>query len=198
MLKKYIISFIISTTLLFSITKDEIKTTMSKNIEAVLNILKQTKLSNEEKAKEIILIMNENFDYKLMARLSLGKKWKELDSSKQNDFIKLFEKVLKDSYIDKLNLYTNEKVKIIGLQEPKKNRAILNTEIIGKSDNYQIDYKFYQKTKEDWKIYDVSLAGVSIIQTYRQQFSGFLKDKTFDELVNNLKNKNKVNDKKDI
>ncbi|RXK13900.1 toluene tolerance protein [Halarcobacter mediterraneus] len=196
MLKKYIISFIISTTLLFSITKDEIKSTMSKNIEAVLNILKQNKLTHEEKAKEIILIMNENFDYELMSRLSLGKKWKELDSNKQNNFIKLFEKVLKDSYIDKLNLYTNEKVKIIGLQEPKKNRAILNTEIVGKSDNYQIDYKFYQKTKEDWKIYDVSLAGVSIIQTYRQQFAGFLKDKTFDELVNNLKNK--INDKKSI
>ncbi|MFY4820212.1 ABC transporter substrate-binding protein, partial [Aliarcobacter butzleri] len=49
---------------------------------------------------------------------------------------------------------------------------------------------FYNKSKDsnEWLIYDVDLVGVSIIQTYRQQFAGILKEKTFDEMFEQFKN----------
>jgi phospholipid transport system substrate-binding protein len=95
--------------------------------------------------------------------------------------------------VEKLDLYTDELVEILGKEQPKANRIILKTQLVGKEEKYQINYKFYEKSEDSWLIYDVDLLGVSIIQTYRKQFSVFLKDKTFDELVTFLRDKNNSN-----
>ena len=189
MLKKYFILFLLSTTLMFAMTKDEIESHMVNNINKVLSILKNKELNKEQKSEQIISVMDSNFDYTLMARLSLGKKWNQLSKDKKEEFSSLFTQVLKKSYLNKLDLYTNQKIKFLGTEEPKRNRVILNTLLIGEKENFDINYKFYQKSQNEWKIYDINLIGVSIIQTYRQQFAGFLKEKSFDELIENLKNK---------
>lgn len=163
---------------------------MTNKIDKVLMILKDSKLEKSKKAEEIINLMDNVFDYSLMSRLSLGKDWNEITPAQKSEFVKLFTKKLKDSYIEKLDLYTDELVEVLGIDQPKSNRIVLKTQLIGKEEKYEIDYKFYQEDGVDsWLIYDVDLLGVSIIQTYRKQFSGFLKDKTFDELLTFLKSK---------
>lgn len=164
---------------------------MTNRIDKVLMILKDSKLDKNKKAEEIINLMDNVFDYSLMSRLSLGNEWNKLTASQQEQFIKLFTKKLKDSYIEKLDLYTDELVQVLGVEQPKSNRVVLKTQLIGKEEKYEIDYKFYQEEGIDsWLIYDVDLLGVSIIQTYRKQFSGFLQDKSFEELLTFL-NSNK-------
>lgn len=191
MLKKIILLFLFLAVSSFAMTKDEIKNEMGKKIDKVLVILKDTKLQKEQKTEEILVIMNSLFDYSLMSKLSLGRTWSELQEEQKEKFVKLFTKKLKDSYVDKLNLYTDELVKVLGTEQPKNNRIVLKTEVVGKEEKYSIDYKFYRKDDDNWLIYDVNLLGVSIIQTYRQQFAGFLKDKTFEDLIANLSlNKN--------
>lgn len=163
---------------------------MTNRIDKVLMILKDSKLDKNKKAKEIINLMDNVFDYSLMSRLSLGNEWNKLTASQQEQFIKLFTKKLKDSYIEKLDLYTDELVQVLGVEQPKSNRVVLKTQLIGKEEKYEIDYKFYQEEGIDsWLIYDVDLLGVSIIQTYRKQFSGFLQDKSFEELLTFLNSK---------
>ena len=120
-----------------------------------------------------------------MSKLSLGRTWKEINKEQQNEFVNLFTKELKNSYVSKLDLYTDELVKILGTNTPKPNRLELQTVLVGKTDKYEINYKFYQTSKDEdkWLIYDVELVGVSIIQTYRQQYAGFLKEKSFPQLI---------------
>ncbi len=173
--------------------KDNIEAKMGNTIDKVLMILKDSNLAKEKKAEEIINLMDPIFDYELMSRLSLGKQWSLLSQDKKDNFIKIFTEKLKNSYVEKLDLYTDELVEILGKEQPKANRIILKTQLVGKEEKYQINYKFYEKSENSWLIYDVDLLGVSIIQTYRKQFSGFLKDKTFDELVTFLKEKNNSN-----
>ena len=144
--------------------------------------------------EQIIKIIDEVFDYELMAKIALGKEtWDTLSEEKQKTFTKIFETRLKNSYIEKLELYNDQKVKILGLKPHNKNRLQLESELLGKDGVYNINYNFYNKSKdgENWLIYDVDLLGVSIIQTYRQQFSGLLKEKTFDEMLVLLENSNK-------
>ena len=191
---------IISTFLITSahaLKKEEIKTIMDYKIQNIVKIIQDKKIQNGQKAKEIVQIIDDVFDYKLMARIALGKKtWVSISKDKQNEFVEVFENKLKKSYLDKLELYTNEKIRVIDLVTYKKSRLQLETEIIGKDDIYKVNYNFYyNKRSKEWFIYDVDLIGVSIIQTYRQQFSGLLKDKTFDEMLTILK---ESNDKKDI
>lgn len=189
-MKKLLIVFVLLFTYSFAMTKEQIKPEMSNKIDKVLMILKDSKLAKDQKGKEIIQIMNSLFDYPLMAKLSLGKNWKIITKDQREKFTTLFEQKLKDSYIEKLDLYTDELVEILDLKEPKRNRIVLKTQLIGKDDKYEIDYKFYnKKNSPEWFIYDVDLLGVSIIQTYRKQFSGFLKDKNFDELLVHMETK---------
>ena len=171
--------------------QDEIQTVMTKKIDNVLTILEQKNLPINKKGEQIIKIIDEVFDYELMARIALGKEtWDTLSEQKQKEFTKIFETKLKNSYIEKLDLYNDQKVKILGLNPYKNARLQLETELLGKEGTYKINYNFYNKSKdsEQWLIYDVDLVGVSIIQTYRQQFAGILKEKTFDEMFKQFKN----------
>lgn len=183
---KVLLLIVITITSANAMKQDEIQTILTKKIDTVLEILKQKNLTTSKKGEQIIKIIDEVFDYELMARVALGKEtWDTLTEQKQKDFTKVFETKLKNSYIEKLEFYNDQKVKIIGLNPYKNNRLQLETELLGKEGVYKINYNFYNKSKdgEQWLIYDVDLVGVSIIQTYRQQFSGLLKEKTFDEML---------------
>lgn len=191
---KLLLVMVFTITSAFALKKDEIKSQMTAKIDNVLLILEKKELTTAQKGEEIIKIIDDVFDYGLMARISLGKEtWNSLSEEKQKEFTEVFEKKLKKSYVEKLELYNDQKVKIVDLLPYKGSRLQLETELVGKDEVYKINYNFYNKSKDDnqWLIYDVDLVGVSIIQTYRQQFSGLLKEKTFDEMLSLLETSNK-------
>jgi phospholipid transport system substrate-binding protein len=196
MLKKvFTILLVIAATFTYAnaLKQDEIQEQMTKRIDNVLLILEKKELSVSQKGEEIIKIIDDVFDYELMARISLGKEtWNSISKEKQKEFTTIFENKLKKSYIEKLELYNDQKVEILSLKPYNNTRLQLETQLVGKEGNYQINYNFYNKAKdsEQWLIYDVDLVGVSIIQTYRQQFSGLLKEKSFDEMLVLLENSN--------
>ena len=186
--KIFTILLIIAATFSYAnaLKQNEIKEQMTKKIDSVLLVLEKKNLTIPQKGDEIIKIIDEVFDYELMARIALGKEtWDTLSEQKQKEFTKIFENKLKKSYIEKLELYNDQKVQIIALKPYNNTRLQLETQLVGKEGNYQINYNFYNKAKdsEQWLIYDVDLVGVSIIQTYRQQFAGLLKEKSFDEML---------------
>lgn len=176
-----------------ALQKDEIINEMTAKVDDALDILKQKDLNTQDKANKIFALIDDVFDYELMGKISLGKEtWLSINDAQRKEFIKAFELKLKNSYVDKLELYTDQKVKIIELSPYKKTRLQLKTEVVGKDEVYKINYNFYNnKKKNQWFIYDVDLLGVSIVQTYRKQFAGLLKEKTFDELLVILKDTKK-------
>ena len=178
--------------LLFSQTaaaddKSEIDNLLKTNLDAVFTILQKNDLDQQAKNKEIIDIVTPMFDFELMARLSLGKKhWSGLSQDKKERFIELFIKRLKASYLSNFNLYTDEKV----LYEPSvqvKKKIHTPTYLVSKDKKISILYKFY-KAQKNWKIYDLEIQGVSIIRSYRSQFSSILENGTVDDLLLKLEN----------
>ena len=178
--------------LLFSQTaaaddKSEIDNLLKTNLDAVFTILQKNDLDQQAKNKEIIVIVTPMFDFELMARLSLGKKhWSGLSQDKKERFIELFIKRLKASYLSNFNLYTDEKV----LYEPSvqvKKKIHTPTYLVSKDKKISILYKFYNAQK-NWKIYDLEIQGVSIIRSYRSQFSSILENGTVDDLLLKLEN----------
>ena len=187
MLKKLMILPLFALTFLFAIEEANIKTEMDAKIQDITTILQNKSLSLKDKKAKIAPTVDSIFEYKTMAKISLGKKWKALSQSEKDQFTQKFETKLKNSYFEKLELYTNQKVVIKELEKVKATRIQLHTEIIGVDDTYEVIYKFYKvKKSTDWRIYDVEITGVSIIQTYRKQFSEFLKTKSFNELLESL------------
>ncbi len=187
MLKKIILLLCLPLISLYAIEEQNIQKVTDTKVREVLNILKDKTLSQKQKDEKNVRIIDDIFDFDIMAQISLGKQWKSLSNSEKVRFSKAFEEKIKHSYLDKLRLYNNEKVIIKNLEKIKSNRITLETQVIGLDDTYKVIYLFYKKRHTNqWYIYDVELVGVSIIQTYRKQFAEFLTTKTVKQLIESL------------
>ena len=187
MFKKILAILLLAVISVYAVEESNIKKVMDAKVKKVLHILKDTKLSQKQKENKSIAVMDNMFDYHTMSQISLGKKWRSLSNTEKKKFTRAFEKKIKHSYIDKLRLYNNQKVITKDLKKLKPNRISLEYRIIGKDETYKVVYLFYKKKNSNqWYIYDVRLVGVSIIQTYRKQFSEFLKTKSFNQLLKSL------------
>ena len=167
--------------------KSEVEELLKNNLDAVFTVLQKKGLEQQAKNKEIVEIVTPMFDFELMARLSLGKKhWPGLSQDKKEKFTELFIQRLKASYLKNFTLYTDEKI----FYEPSvqvKKKIHAPTYLVSKDKKISILYKFY-KAGNDWKIYDLEIQGVSIIRSYRSQFSRILENGTVDDLLLKLEN----------
>lgn len=162
--------------------KNAAKELLETKIESALAVLQRKDLVQQEKNKKVVEIVEPIFDYNLMAKLTLGRKyWPGLSEENRKRFTHLFVDRLKASYIDKLSLYTDEKVAYDApVQEGIKIK--IPTRVISKSNNIAMMYKLY-KSSNSWKIYDIEIEGVSLISTYRSQFYDILSKGTIDDLL---------------
>lgn len=183
--------------LAFGLELPQIQSTMAQNIQKTLEILqkntaknpKDSAISNaqaEQIAKEIFTLFDSIFDYNLMAQLSLSKDYKTLTQAQKEQYHQAFEQNLKKSFTDKLKLYKDEKIEVVGGEKTKPNRYNLKASIVLDGKLNSIIFKFYDD-KGDWKIYDVDILGISVIQTYRSQFGDILAHSDFQTLLAKLK-----------
>ena len=104
---------------------------VKRKLDAVFAVLQKKDLDQEAKKNEINEIITSMFDFALMAKLTLGKKhWPNLSQEKKEKFTQLFINLLRTSYLDKLTLYTDEKV-IFEPPAQVKKKVHIPTQLIG-------------------------------------------------------------------
>jgi phospholipid transport system substrate-binding protein len=162
--------------------KNAAKDLLMAKVEAALSVLQRKDLVQQEKNKQVVKIVEPIFDYNLMAKLTLGRKyWPGLSEKNREKFTDLFVARLKTSYIDKLSLYTDEKV-VYDAPVQEGIKIQIPTSVISKNNRISMMYKLY-KSSNGWKIYDIEIEGVSLISTYRSQFYDILSKGTIDDLL---------------
>lgn len=163
-------------------------------IDEVIVIVKDKSVDKQTRNSRIVDVLTPMFDFTLMAKLSLGKKWKTLNESNSKEFVKLYVERMKQSYSSKIDAYSDEKIEVTKIKQPRKDRIELVTNLISQNNKLEISYKFHKAKnlkmdKDSWLIYDVVILGVSILKTDRAQFREFLQTKTIKELMVELKSK---------
>ena len=153
--------------------------------DAVVLVLQNKDIDQEEKEGEISKILSPVFDFPLMAKLALGgKHWPKLTPPQCEKFTRLFTKRLKKSYWEKIAIYKDEKVSFKPTVQKKKT-IYIPMELRYKDKKVAMLYKL-RKVDKRWKIYDVEIQGVSIILTYRSQFDEILRRGTVKDLLSRL------------
>ncbi len=177
-----VLSLLIFSQVALADDKNAAKELLETKIESALAVLERKDLAQQEKNQKVVEIVDPIFDYNLMAKLTLGRKyWPGLTEQERDRFTDLFVARLKATYIDKLSLYTDEKVVYdTPIQEGIKIQ--IPTRVISKGNNFTMMYKLY-KSSNGWKIYDLEIEGVSLISSYRSQFYDILSKGTFEELL---------------
>jgi len=165
--------------------KKDAEELLKGKLEQVILVLEKKELNEDAKKKEIVEIVTPMFNFSLMSKLTLGKKhWPGLTKDQKEKFIVLFTKRLKDSYLDKISLYSDEKIEYKeSIQVGKK--VQIPTILTSKDNKISMLYKLY-KSKQGWRIYDIEVQGVSLVSTYRSQFDEILRNKTVDDLLAKL------------
>jgi phospholipid transport system substrate-binding protein len=162
------------------------------SIEAILAVLRTPGLKGDaqkQKRREALgTLVEERFDFGKMSQLSLGRHWKERTKSEKSEFVTLFSRLLKDTYITKIEAYTDEKVVFLRDRVEKK-KAQVNTKIITKTVEIPINYRMFTRKNDKWRVYDLVIEGVSLIGNYRSQFRQMLEKDSFETLMGKLKQK---------
>ena len=165
--------------------ENEAQALLKTKLDDAISLLQKKDLEQQKKYDQLVEIVKPLFEFHLMAKLSLGRKyWPGLSEEKKDEFTDLFIKRLQASYLEKLSLYTDEKV-FFKTPVQNKRKVRIPTELISNNNRISMIFKMF-KSKNDWKIYDIEIEGVSIISTYRSQFDQILSKGTIDELMKKL------------
>lgn len=165
--------------------EESVSDLLQQKIDKVLSILEDSELSEEKRKKEVMAVIEPVIDFPLMAKLTLGKNnWNRLSQNQQDEFVDRFVERLKASYLDKTALYSDQEVSY-GKAEEKGGKVHVPMEIETGDEAAQVLYKFYPKGSE-WRVYDVAINGVSLIQSYRSQFNEILRHGTVEDLLHEL------------
>lgn len=157
-------------------------------VEKALSILRDPKLQTEAKRKELREAIYSKFDFSEMARRSLGSHWQKRTPQEQQEFVRVFTELIEGSYMSSIEAYNGEKV-VFGAERQERDYAEVDTKIATKKgEEISVVYKLRQ-AGSDWKIYDVVIENISLVNNYRSQFNRVIAQSSYDELFRKMKDK---------
>lgn len=162
-----------------------VKSTVSK----VLDVLKDHQMSREDRRRKLIDLVAGHFDFTDMARLTLGRHWRDLSSDQRKEFVPLFTSFMEDVYLNKLESYSGQKIEFVN--EISDGATEVVTKVLQPNNEgqpVQINYQLKRQGGE-WKVYDVTVDDISITANYRNQFNRVINGQGFDALMNQMRHK---------
>lgn len=165
---------------------------VKKCVNDVIGILSNPKLKAESakeiKKEKLRVLYKEMFDEIEFSKRTLTRNWNNFTPAQRTEFVNLFEQVLEDSYADKIMSYTNEKVEFYKENKLSDTQVEVQSKIITSSKEIPIFYRMILKDGK-WKVYDVVVENVSLVQNYRTQFNDILAKDKPEKLLETLRKK---------
>jgi len=189
----YLLFFLLLSPVVVADVETEAEKILKSSIDNVFTILLDKEMAVDQKKSKVIEISNTVFGYSLMAKLSVGKAhWSEFNAKQRAEFTNLFTESFQNFYIDKLDLFSNEEVIFQPANVVKEKKVQIPTILLSKGKKYSILYKMFN-SKAGWKIYDITIEGVSLIHTYRSQYNHILQSGEVEDLLVKMREKKKEN-----
>ena len=158
------------------------------DINQILAVVTNKNLSSETKKEKLRGFYSTMFDTDELSRQTLGANWRKLDPTQQQQFIRLYGRLLERTYMDQILSYNNQKISYGRQIMFSDTRAEVETKVNTDSGEVPIDYKMILANGA-WKVYDVVVANVSLVLNYRSQFQEILASKTPEQMLAELKAK---------
>lgn len=163
--------------------------------EEVLNTLRTDaaiKAGDKKRAAELVETqVIPHFNFARMTQLAMGREWANASDEQKGQLITEFRTLLVRTYSNALTSYKNETVEFDPFRmTPEQTDVTVKTKVVRAGGRpIPIDYAL-EKNGEGWKVYDVSVAGVSLVTNYRETFASEIRAGGVDGLVKSLRTKN--------
>jgi phospholipid transport system substrate-binding protein len=169
------------------IAADKPTESVRTSVEAIIGILKDTGLDKPAKRDKIRGVIAERFDFRAMSQRTLATNWRKASKEEQQQFVELFAELIQNTYIGRVEAYTNEEVKYPG-EKITDDRAVVDTLIVTSSKEIPVTYRLYLKG-DRWLVYDVNIEGVSLISNFRNSYQEIVKKDGFSGLLAKMEEK---------
>lgn len=164
---------------------------MKTTVDEVLRIVRDQDLKHKDKVDErrhmLEQVVAARFDYTEMSRRALGAPWNQLTDPQKQEFVDLFRTLLTNSYADKIETYSGEGVQYLN-ERTEKEYAEVRTKVLSGKTEIPLDYRLINKN-EHWRVYDVVVDNISLVNNYRGQFTKILRSSSYSDLVDQLRKK---------
>ena len=151
-------------------------------VDRIIEVLRDKNLSRDQALQEVSNQVRSKFDFWAMSQRTLGINWKKATKEEQQQFVRLFAKLLEDTYRGRIKVYTynDEHVEYIG-ERVRGSRAEVHTIVVA---NKEIPVSYKMRLKgEEWLVYDVIIEEVSLISNYRNSYGEIVRDEGFGGLL---------------
>lgn len=135
-----------------------------------------------------------HFDFRRMSQWVLGRFWKEATPEQRDRFTSEFRDLLVGTYSQALLNYNDQKIVYLPVQrKPDDTEVTVKTEVkqTGGQPNIPIHYSFYKNKDGAWKVYDITIEGVSLVTNYRSVYATKIREKGMDALIAEITDNNK-------
>ncbi len=168
------------------------------NTTKIIALLKANRAAYEKDHKKLYAMVYKevlpHFDFKVMSRAVLGRYWRRANEDQRKHFAHEFRDLLVRTYATVLLKYTNEKIIYLPFTvKPGSKTAVVKIEVkpAGGGPNIPIHYSFYNKDSS-WKVYDVTVDGISLVTNYRSTYANRIKNEGIDALIASMAAANKT------
>lgn len=166
---------------------DQTKQTVDKVMMIINDVNLKSPAKQQERRDQLRRVILPRFDFTEMSKRSLGSYWARRSPQEQQEFVKVFTGLLENAYVEQIESANGDKV-VYGREQMDGDTAIVPTKVItSKGEEVAINYRLHS-VGGDWKVYDVIVEDISLVNNYRSQFNRVLANASFDELMRRLQN----------
>ena len=186
---------------LAALAADETPDALIKRLSVdVLNTVRADKAIQAGDIDKVIALVDKtvmpNVNFRRMTAAAVGPGWRQATPEQQKRLQDEFKVLLVRTYAGALAQVSDQTVRIKPMRAAADDKDVLvRTEIVGKGDPIQLDYRLEKTPGEGagWKIYNLNVLGVWLVETYRSQFAQEINAKGIDGLIGTLVARNKSN-----
>ena len=163
----------------------------------VLDAIKADKAIQAGETNRVLALVDTkvmpNVNFTRMTASAVGRNWRQATPEQKARLQEEFKTLLIRTYSGALSQVNDQKLNVKPLRAAAGDTDVtVRTEVLGRGDPVQLDYRM-EKTPTGWKIYDLNVLGVWLVETYRTQFAQEVSAKGIDGLIASMSQRNQTN-----
>ena len=179
---------------LADVAPDALARSVTDEVLAIVRADKDLQAGNPQKVAQLVETkVLPHFSFTRMTQLAVGKNWRQASPDQQRVLTEEFKTLLVRTYTTAFTQYKNQTIDIKPLRMSPSDTDVIVKSAIRQPTGQPIavDYSM-EKAGQTWKVYDVKIEGISLVENYRNTFNGEIQRGGVDGLIRTLSNKNKA------
>ena len=178
---------------------DDPTSVIKTGLDQVIAVFNDQRMPLNQRREKLRSMSLQYFDFDSMAKSTLGYHWRDLTPAQRDQFVPLFTEFIQDAYLSKMEQATVEKIR--QEEQTAKVRFLKQTyfgsdyaevfttvALQDQPDPLEVNYLMYQRAHQ-WRVYDVTVAKISLIANYRNQFNRIINSQGYLKLIADLQAK---------